>query len=445
MNKILSKIGIDQAIKYVLMGRGITVLSGILILYLVSTQLTPEQQGVYYTFSSLVSLQVIFELGLSTVIIQFVSHEMNGLEFSVTKQKFTGNSKNKNRINSLIRMSVKWYAVIGLMILFVIGPIGYFFFLGDVATNVWYSEWITLVIFTAINITFISITSIYEGCGFVEKINRLRFYQSILAGLISIMLLLMNYGLFAVSAMAISGTIVFGSFWIKDVRKLIFSAFVEKTKDHIISWRYEILPMQWRIALSWISGYFIFFIINPIAFKAFGASFAGQLGITMSVCNMVMNIGLAWLTTKCPYWGGVIARKNRLELDRSFILAMKQSLSFICFALFCGCTLLKILDYCNFAIAQRFLPFHLFIAIAIAVVGNHIIACWATYIRAHKIENMTAPSMLMAILTVVVLTIFSYYKENELFVISYTAMVWVYFVPITFLIYKRFKLSYERQ
>ncbi|MCW4782452.1 hypothetical protein [Enterobacter chuandaensis] len=445
MNKILSKIGIDQAIKYVLMGRGITVLSGVFILYLVSTQLTPEQQGIYYTFSSLVSLQVIFELGLTTVIIQFVSHEMDGLHFNITQQDFTGDIKNINRINSLIRLSVKWYAFIGLMILIVIGPIGYFFFNGDNLTNSWFYAWVVLVVFTAINITFISVTSIYEGCGFVAKINRLRFHQSLLAGLISIIVLLAGYGLFAVSSMAISGTIIFGLFSNKYALRLVRTAFLEKARAHIVSWRQEIMPMQWRIALSWISGYFIFFIINPIAFKAFGANFAGQLGITMSVCNMVMNIGLAWVTTKCPYWGGVIVRQDRFELDRSFKIAFKQSLIFTAFALICGCVLLNILSYFHLSTAQRFLPTHLFIAIAIAVIGNHIIACLATYIRVHKKEKMTVPSILMAILTVTVFAIFSYFKEDELFVVSYTLLVWGYFVPVTFMIYKKFKSSYEKK
>lgn len=40
----------------------------------------------------------------------------------------------------------------------------------------------------------------------------------------------------------------------------------EKTGDFRVSWKTEIWPLQWRIALSWLSGYFIFQLFTPILF-----------------------------------------------------------------------------------------------------------------------------------------------------------------------------------
>jgi len=43
--------------------------------------LTPSEQGYYYTFNSLVALQIVFELGFSFVILQLAAHERAQLSF----------------------------------------------------------------------------------------------------------------------------------------------------------------------------------------------------------------------------------------------------------------------------------------------------------------------------------------------------------------------------
>ncbi|ECN4150781.1 hypothetical protein ZB34_24365, partial [Salmonella enterica subsp. enterica serovar Kentucky] len=96
-----------------------------------------------------------------------------------------------------------------------------------------------------------------------------------------------------------------------------------------ISWVNEIFPMQWRIALSWMSGYFIYFVMTPIAFKYFGAIYAGQLGMSLTLCNMVMATGLAWISTKYPKWGVMVSNKQLAELSKSFKSAVMQSSFFV--------------------------------------------------------------------------------------------------------------------
>ena len=45
-----------------------------------------------------------------------------------------------------------------------------------------------------------------------------------------------------------------------------FAQFLTPPRHGRVSWKHEIWPFQWRIAVSWMSGYFIFDLINPVAF-----------------------------------------------------------------------------------------------------------------------------------------------------------------------------------
>src|SRR5665647_910123 len=82
MKKYLRLLGVDQAIAYTLLGRGWGLFSGLVMLLLVVRYLTPDEQGYYYTFASILALQIFFELGMSYVVMQSASHERAYLTWS---------------------------------------------------------------------------------------------------------------------------------------------------------------------------------------------------------------------------------------------------------------------------------------------------------------------------------------------------------------------------
>ncbi|SUB83280.1 Uncharacterised protein [Pragia fontium] len=447
MIRLINKLGIDKAIQYVIFGKAFSILSGVIIILLISNFLSQEAQGYYYTFNSVVALQIIFELGLSTVIIQFTSHEMANIEYDKNKKTIIGNEVSKKRFISLFRLALKWYGVIAILIIVFVGPLGYYFFSTESNSNVkWQYPWIILTIATAINVFLISVISIAEGCGLVVKVNKMRMYQALFAGILSAILIFNGNGLFATAAIAISGTVIFIIFSIKyfgHIFTISFFHFKNLDNEHRISWRKEILPMQWRIALSWISGYFIFFIMTPISFKFFGAEYAGKLGMSLTLCNMVMATGLAWISTKYPAWGLMISKGQRVELNKSFKISSIQSALFVIFSLFTACLFLFILQKLDVKFSERFLPILSFLFLVIAIIGNHIVACLATYIRAHKVEKMTLASCIMALLTICSMLLIAYSNNSTFYIPIYSFITWIYFVPQTFFIYRAFKRKYE--
>ena len=72
---------IDGALVFTLLGRFSGSLFGLITLWFVYNFISPLETGFYFTFASILALQIIFELGMFQVIMQFASHEMPLLSY----------------------------------------------------------------------------------------------------------------------------------------------------------------------------------------------------------------------------------------------------------------------------------------------------------------------------------------------------------------------------
>ena len=73
---VFHKLGIDGAILYTTSARIIQAGGGIVTVFLIAKFLSKEEQGFYFTFASVLAIQIFFELGLGGILTQFVAHEM---------------------------------------------------------------------------------------------------------------------------------------------------------------------------------------------------------------------------------------------------------------------------------------------------------------------------------------------------------------------------------
>lgn len=438
---LLSKLGIDRAIFFVLLHRGSGSISSFITLLLITHFLTPVEQGYYYTFASILSLQIIFELGFGSVLIQFVSHEMVGIK--ITKDAISGNKVNLARLYYMISLAIKWYFFVSIGILLVVSPLGYVFFststMDSLPTLTWLLPWLFLVLSASLSLLVTPMLSIAEGCGFVAQVAKMRLLQTLTAAFFAWLLLLSGFGLYASAATAL-GTFVVGALWIHrnfyHVIKAAIQCSDKSQKGNL--WKDEILPMQWRIALSWLSGYFIFNLFNPVAFRFFGAKFAGQLGLSLSVITLMTGISLSWFMTKVPTFGRLIADNRRTELEHLYQKTFKHSLLFLCLVGATATTVLYFLNYQEFQLAQRFINPSVFIFLVLTGVGNHIIACQATYVRSHKVEKYLGNAIATAVLMSGMLYLATQFTENYIVYFYFVAM-WLFCFPHSVFIYSKFK------
>lgn len=394
--KPLSFLGIDEPIAYTLIGRGWSALAGLITLVLVASFLSPDEQGFYFTFGSILALNIFFELGLSYVILQFASHEKVKLEWT-SQGTLGGDSIAKARLASLLRMSLKWYGVAAVLMVATILPAGLVFFSSHQPTAVevrWQLPWMWVVLVSAGNLFISPVFAALEGCGLVAQIASVRAGQSILGSLLVWLALSQSWGLFAVPVLYTSG-LLWAVGWLT-LRKRHFLADLLsfREKSAAISWWREVWPFQWKIALSWLSGYFIFQLFNPVLFAFHGPVMAGQMGMSLSATNMISTMAMAWLSTKAAPFGSLIAQKEFKKLDWIFFRTLWQSLAVVAFGGVAFWAATFYLYNMHHPWGLRLLdPLPLGLLITTTIV-NQIIFAEAAYLRAHKQEPFVWMSVL---------------------------------------------------
>src|SRR5256885_2369225 len=120
-------LGLDRAVGFTVLARFWSSAAGVVTVALIAPFLSPAEQGYYYTFGSLVAVQIVFELGFSFVILQMASHERARLSIS-QDDDITGESVAHARLASVIQKSVRWYSVAALLMAVTVIPVGFYFF-----------------------------------------------------------------------------------------------------------------------------------------------------------------------------------------------------------------------------------------------------------------------------------------------------------------------------
>lgn len=402
--KIVSKIGIDKSIAYSSAARITQAIGGIATALFIAKNLTGVEQGFYFTFGSILAIQIFFELGMNNIIVQYVAHEVSSLKWE--GYVLVGKEKHKSRLSSLLHFCVKWYLffAVGLFITLMIA--GFIYFTKYDKTNGavnWESPWILLSFFTALNLILAPILAFLSGLGKVKEVEKLRFFQQIF-GLITIWTSL-TFGAKLLTASLNSLVwvlIVFGTISLSSFRTIISNIWKFQITEKV-SYKTEILPYQWKIAISWISGYFIFQLFNPILFATDGPIVAGQMGMTLSALNAIQSLSQSWTNTKIPLYSGLIAQKKYIELDTIFNKTIFQAS-----LINGGCLILMYLaiitiknyhiTFSTLYLGNRFLDTIPMIFMMIPIFLNQHNNAWATYLRCHKKEPFMFYSIVGGIL-----------------------------------------------
>ena len=164
-----------------------------------------------------------------------------------------------------------------------------------------------------------------EGLGKVKEVAKYRFYQISLGLLIVWMSLGCGAKLMTAAINSLTWVVVgVLAFTVSSFGRILHKVFREKVVEKV-SYIKEIFPFQWKIALSWISGYFIFQLFNPVLFATDGAVVAGQMGMTLAALTGIQALSYSWTSTKVPTYSGMIAMKRYSELDQLFGRTLRQS------------------------------------------------------------------------------------------------------------------------
>ena len=78
---------------------------GVVTVLIISFFLPQTLQGFYYTFGSVIALNIFFELGLTYVVLQFASHEKSHLEWT-SFGTLTGSEVAQTRLAAMLKVAV---------------------------------------------------------------------------------------------------------------------------------------------------------------------------------------------------------------------------------------------------------------------------------------------------------------------------------------------------
>ncbi|PIT73914.1 hypothetical protein B9Z31_08600 [Limnohabitans sp. G3-2] len=433
---------LEAAQVWSLLARATQLVSGFVTLGLVAHFFDLSTQGYFFTFNSLIALQVFAEMGLSMVLIQFSAHEMAKLNWTEAG-KVEGDKTAKARLRALLIFALGWFGVSGILLVVILIPAGEWFFNRAVTVNILPANlllhWNLLVFFVSGNLIVTAICNIIEGTGRVTEVAGVRFAQFIGGGFAAWIAIAQGVGLLAL-ALQYGVMLVIGiTYLLTYRRRFIWDLIRAKLPSHALAWRREILPFQWRIAVSWLSGYFVFQYTTPLLFSTHGPEAAGRMGMTMQVFSAISSICIIFVTARIPIFGRMVANRIQSELDILFRRSVVQSFAALVAALMLAMILLTIVHWHEFSISTRLLPLGQSWILALACIGSHSIYVQSVYLRTHKQEPFMKLSVINGVLMAGLSTWFIPQAGTAGAVAVYTFVTLCISAPIGTWIYLKFR------
>lgn len=383
--KFLKWLEVDRAVMFAVLSKVWSLFAAPITLLLIAFHLEPEIQGLYYTFLSLIALRTFLELGFAIAITQFASHEWAHLQLD-NCGNISGDAGAHVRLISLGRLVFKWYAWASVVFIFLVGIAGYLFLSQSISPNLlWKGPWLSLVLCAGLQFWTLPFLSLLEGCGQVQTIYRFRFVQGIIMTLAIWLAMSLGFGLW-MAVVGVASGLVSSLYLIFILYRKFFQAFFIMKPEDGIDWKEEIWPMQWRLAIGGGMNYFIYTIYTPILFHYHGPIVAGQMGMTWQLVIALGSLAMAWVATKVPKFGALIAQRKYIELDRLFFRTSGISLGVISLGGVVLWLLVYGLNVFHHPLAQRMLPPLPFGMFIVGAVLGQLVQCQTAYLRAHKQE-----------------------------------------------------------
>jgi hypothetical protein len=394
LRRVMKWAGLDGAVIFSLLNKATVIVCSVVTLALVITHFAPELQGYYYTFTSLLVLQTFLELGMGTVLTQFVSHEWSRLHVG-TRGRLEGDPLSLDRLGALVGLGLKWYFGASIAFFVLVGTIGTVLLTRRAAPAGVMPPWWLLCAAVSISIFQIPLRSCLEGSNQIARLQRIAtavYAFGAVCGWTAILSGLQLYALAITSGTsAMMGITLLG----RACRPFLHAFHDSRGRPASFSWKDEFWPQQWRIALSWICGFFMYQSFVPILFYFKGPITAGQMGASLQVYNAVSSISASWVYAKGPQLGILGASGKIRELQatvRATAVRSTAAASALALAVILGLTFLKWVNYK----ADRFIGIESIAMLLVTLVILQRTSIETLAVRFQKVEPFVYNSVVSA-------------------------------------------------
>ncbi|PCJ59153.1 MAG: hypothetical protein COA65_06890 [Rhodospirillaceae bacterium] len=428
---------VTPEVAYALGGRIWAVVSGLVMLALVVTFLSPVQQGYYYAFIGLLLLQQLADAGFAIVLIQFSSHEWAWLKRE-KDGKINGDAAALARLSSLVRVSLFYFFAVSTCFVALLGIGGDFYFsVSETPEVAWRLTWWLLTILTAVALLTSPMHALLEGTGLVWKSQKNQLISDVIGGVSAWVAMIFGAELMALVVLVGVRAVLRHVLSLPAVLPLLRLAF-EKHAHPPVSWRHEFWPQQKRIFTSWLCGFFMFQSFVPIVFQIQGAVVAGQLGVMLQAFQAVNQVASAWLTAVQPKFGEFISQKDFSGLRRLVAKTIRQSTVTAVGLAVVGLGLVSVIKAYLPEYGFRFGPIFPFIAFVLVAIPLQKSNVETVAVRFGKVEPFVGLSASAAVLMITGTVVAALWFPIAYIAYFFLAVISLYVVPAVHRIYLKY-------
>jgi hypothetical protein len=371
--------------------------AGLITVIFVTCYLSADEQGWYYTFVSLAALYSVFEMGLSSALVQSAGHVFVGLRW-LPKGNLEGQRADvfKSFLGQAVRHYLRLAVAFSVFILF----IGFAYFSAksqpDETLGYWRGPWIGLVLVTASAMMTLPFLSIVEGTGAIVEVYSVRLLQGVVGSASCWVMLATGASVWATAAVPAAATLV-ALIWVLTYRRQTMYTAVLPPDPHAFSWKSEISHFQRRVSVSWIGIYIMSQLATPILFYFQDPMVAGQMGLSLTVAHMLGLVAQASMAREMPAMSSAVASQSWRELDRLFKRGLLGFISV--FSLGVGAASLAYALMSATTYAARMLPVEQLIELGLFVFLYQFNAALSSQLRAFRREPLAWVYAVGAVLT----------------------------------------------
>jgi hypothetical protein len=332
MNKLIKKLTIFVfSISFLsLFSRAIFAISQFCATFFAVSFFTNENQALYFIFLSILSIQIIFELGLSQVLVILISGSQKTLDF--LNPKITDET-----IRIVIFGFIKFLKIstIYFTVAFIIA-----FFIFQVINNKlliseWIAPWILLLTIYTFRLFLIFIESIIEGIGGI--------YTVLLSRIIYYFIFIISFGLSSYIGLELwsigiawTSAITSGFIILITGQKKIFGYIYKKAAERLADTNRDhggdasILSFYSKVSITWIASYAISNAPLLIAYTVANDKIVTSLGIAIQISAI---IGVIAAAVSSPHVSSVSHRHSMGDIT-GFLIQFKLVFRRVIAALF---------------------------------------------------------------------------------------------------------------
>ena len=406
LRRFINRYEVDQAVFFAVISRAWSFLSGPITMLLIASYFTKGLQDYFGIFWWLLGMQTFFELSMDVVIVNVASHEWATLRLA-GDGSIDGDETARRRLSSLRQITRRWYRIACIVFLVVIGAVGVWFLgRGELAETEWMAPWCVLVCLAGLQLNLLPAVGLLEGCGQLGFINRVRTAQAVIGSVVMWLCITNGAGLWAIVVIAVV-RLLFDSWLVFGRYGGFFGSLNDPADLGQLTWRDEIWPLQWRLGIQSIITYFSLNLFRAVMFEYHPEGVAGAMWMTWTIITTIQRAAFAWVETRRPLFGGLIADENYEQLDKFFFRLTKISVAVLGIgftAFIAGLLVVNNVDsWLTNRLSERMLGLTPSLILCAAMLIMQVSRCQNIYVRAHKLDPFLVPSLVTNVINVVLI------------------------------------------